>query len=183
MGLWSKVIDRSKNSEIRLEDIYIPDDLLKEIYSNTYTTNTRALSMMYKEFPKTRKLDMSRHQFIWWGKFMYRSLLETNFVITDPSCEIYVMGGTRCPEFKISKYDTNIITDRYNTKCDFLQSIKNIGKTGGYCCVNLDGMDFSNIKHVIRYMTNFIKPKSNCKDLFYEWLDNKIRYEKPSQDI
>ena len=183
MGLWSKGIERSQTGEIRLGEIHVPDDLLKEIYSNTYTVNTITLCKMFKEFPKTRKLDMSRHQFIWWGKFMYRSLLETNFVITDPTSEIYLVGGNRCSKLLISKYDTNIITERYNVKSNFIQTIKNIGRTGGYNCVNLDGKDFSNLKHIVRYMSNFIEPKSNCKDLFYEWLNNEIRCEKHSQDI
>ena len=173
MGLWTKGLKRARAGELRLDEIYIPDDLLQYRYCDTYTVNTGIICKMYKELPKSKKLDISIPQFIWWSKFEYRRLSEINFAITDPSSEIYITGGTRCTSLLISNYDTNIISNRYNVKCNFIQSIKNIGRTGDYWCVNLDDKEFSNIKHVIKYISEYVLPKHNCKEQFYKWLKNK----------
>ena len=170
MGLWSKGLERAQSGEIRLDEIYIPDDLLRHVKGNIYTVNTGVLVKRYKDdLPKDR-LDMSKPQLIWWVKFEDRHLSALNFAITDPLNEIYMMGGTIMSFFEISDYNTNIITERENVKSNFIDTIRNIGRTGGYHARTLDKKEFSNLKHIVRYMCKYIKPKPYCETLFYDWL-------------
>lgn len=172
MGLWAKGFKRSETNIERKEDFFVPNDLLNNIAHDIYTINTGVIVNRYKtEFPKSR-LDMSKSQIIWWAKFEDRHLSAINFAITDPSSEIYVIGGTRMSYFKISDYQTNIITERSNVKSSFIDTIRNIGRIGGYHARDLDQKEFLYMKRLIEYMSNFIKPKKGHGDLFYSWLNN-----------
>ena len=170
MGFLSKTYDRYRTGEARLEEFKVPDDLLKHLSGDLYTVNTGILVKKYKdELPKDR-LDMSKPQLIWWGKFMDRQLLEINFAITDPSSEIYMTGGSRMTYFEISDYQTNIITEREHVKSNFIDTIRNIGRTGGYHARTLGVKEFNELKRLVRYMSQYIKPKEKYEKMFYEWL-------------
>lgn len=173
MGLWSKGIERSQTGEIRLDEIIIPENLLKTNRFNDNFINIQSITNMLRQnnYQIHKKLDMSKPQFIWWGRFYDRTLVENLFVITDPVSEIYVVGSESSYFLKISNYNKNILTQRSNVKSNFIQTIKNIGRTGYYWSMNLDNKNYSILKHLIKHVSKTVKPYPTCEKIFYEWLD------------
>lgn len=170
MSLWSKGVNRSKTDVSRLEDLPDVTKLLNE--SGTFNVNM-FVSLYWDKLTqsKSHKLDISKYQLVWWGKFENMHLLQTELAIFDPENKVYFFVTSRSSEFKISHYDKNIISDRSGTTATFNKSIEYKGRTGGKHVLNISESQFKNMKLVLKKLTSFIQPGKKYKELFYDWID------------
>ena len=170
MSLWSKGVNRSKTDVSRLEDLPDITKLINE--SGTFNVNM-FVSLYWDKLTqsKSHKLDISKYQLVWWGKFENMHLLQTELAIFDPENKVYFFVTSRSSEFKISHYDKNIISDRSGTTATFNKSIQYKGRIGGKHVLNITESQFNNMKLILKKLTSFIQPGKKYKELFYDWIN------------